>query len=294
MGLFDMEDSGAGDPTRIVGSPGHAHKAREAAEAAFVLLENRRETLPLDANRIWTLAMIGPGAEPLTEVSSDRPVYRVSPLRGLKDYARGRFDVIHAEGCRPETSPDDWELLEQAEAAAVRADAVILVLTADGPGGMIGGRQEQLLENVTDRGTPVILIILSDTVPILPEQAERARAVLVGFAPGQETGRALARLLFGETDFRGRLPVSLSETYPAGYGLATTEFLWSQVRHERGLLTLAVTNTGTRRGTETVQLYLSRRSVGNDWPEREPADFRQMSLEPGETRTVTFFPPPRE
>jgi beta-glucosidase len=289
LGLFENPLADPEEVTRTVGIPEHSALSREAAVKSFVLLENRRNFLPLDPENLGSIAVIGPGAgvDSPGNTAGQSP-YQITVLKGIRDFSRGRFRVVSAQGCRLGEDPADWQLMDEAETIAARAEVILLVLAGNPEGGPLPGRQALLYEKITDLGVPVIVMILAETPPDLPEPAGSTVALYLGWDPGQETGRAAARLLFGEENPSARLPVTVGR-WPFGFGLSHTTFRWSKVRHENGILSLEVTNTGRRRGTETVQLYLTRRSVTRVWPKRELAGFQQVTLEPGESRTVSFF-----
>ena len=92
------------------------------------------------------------------------------------------------------------------------------------------------------------------------------------------------------------LDVANTPLYPFGYGLSYTIFSYSDVSLSNNVLkstgkiiaSVNVTNTGTRKGKETVQLYI-RQMVGSiARPVKELKGFQQITLEPGETKKVTF------
>jgi len=93
------------------------------------------------------------------------------------------------------------------------------------------------------------------------------------------------------------LDVANTPLYPFGYGLSYTTFSYSDISLSNKILkaggkitaSVNVTNTGTRKGKETVQLY-TRQLVGSiARPVKELKGFQQIILEPGETKKVTFL-----
>lgn len=111
------------------------------------------------------------------------------------------------------------------------------------------------------------------------------------------TGRPLAADAKGFVKFRSNyLDVPNTPLYPFGYGLGYTTFDYSPVRLSANTLTgdgsltatVTVKNTGSREGTETVQLYI-RDLVGSvSRPVKELKGFERITLAPGESRDVTF------
>jgi beta-glucosidase len=139
----------------------------------------------------------------------------------------------------------------------------------------------------------------------------------------QELGNALADVLFGDVNPGGRLvqtwPHSIEQLpprldydlrngrtymyfkgeslYPFGFGLSYTTFRHSNLRLSADQLKLDgelsvcvdVTNTGERVGDEVVQLYVQHLGSTVVRPQKELKGFQRITLEPGETRTVTFL-----
>ena len=132
-------------------------------------------------------------------------------------------------------------------------------------------------------------------------------AILECFYLGQETGHAVAEVLFGDFNPSGKLPISIprsaghlptyynykpsarrgylfddvSPLYAFGYGLSYTTFSIENVR-------LAKSNTGTRAGSEVVQMYIRDLVSSATRPIKELKGFRKICLEPGETKSVAL------
>ena len=95
---------------------------------------------------------------------------------------------------------------------------------------------------------------------------------------------------------------SAEPLYPFGYGLSYTSFSYGKLRMvsdeipASGNLTasIEVTNTGNRLGDEVVQLYIRDRECSVVRPEKQLVGFERITLEPGESRTVSFNVPAEE
>jgi len=153
-------------------------------------------------------------------------------------------------------------------------------------------------------------------------------AILDGWYLGQETGTAVAEALFGDINPGGKLPVTVARQvgqlpvfynrkpsarrgylfdttaplFPFGYGLSYTTFAYANLRvaaarirpTEKMTVSLDVTNTGKRAGDEVVQLYIRDVVSFATQPVKQLRGFRRVTLQPGETRTVTFEVGPAE
>jgi beta-glucosidase len=92
------------------------------------------------------------------------------------------------------------------------------------------------------------------------------------------------------------IDVSWTPLFPFGHGLSYTTFSYGPLRLSRGsirgsdtiVVTVDVTNSGARAGTEVAQLYLRDDAATVTRPVRELRGFRRVTLAPGETRTLSF------
>lgn len=176
------------------------------------------------------------------------------------------------------------------------------------------GRQMELLEALKKTGKPLVVVYIEGR-PLNKNWAdENANALLTAYYPGEQGGNAIAEVLFGDYNPSGRLPVSVPRhvgqlpvyynkpapaahdyvemsakpLYPFGYGLSYTTFEYSDLTVTGLDATFKVTNTGNHKGDEVVQLYLHQDLSTVVQPERQLKAFKRITLEPGETRTVTL------
>ncbi len=183
------------------------------------------------------------------------------------------------------------------------------------------GLQEPLLQEILALGKPTVVVVLSGSALDLSYAHEHAGAVLQAWYPGQECGHALSDILFGDYSPGGRLPITFPKSiddipditnysmegrtyryldkpplYPFGYGLSYTSFEYrdlklSETRVQAGdslVISATVVNTGSRRGDEVVQLYLSDLDASCRVPRHSLRGFRRITLEPGQSRKVSF------
>ena len=178
----------------------------------------------------------------------------------------------------------------------------------------LGGVQLELLKAVKALGKPVVTVLIMGRPIVLDEVVENSDAVLLAWYPGTEGGTAVAETVMGLNNPGGRLPVSFPRTegaipcyyhsmpnardnyvdcegsaaYTFGYGLSYTTFDVSQPRMSGNVVSVDVTNTGKVRGDDVVQMYLNDAKVSFARPLWELRGFKRVSLDPGETKTVSF------
>jgi beta-xylosidase len=185
------------------------------------------------------------------------------------------------------------------------------------------GVQEDLLHALADSGKPVIAVLVTGRPYAIGAVADRLAGVVQAFLPGEEGGQVIADVLSGRVVPSGRLPVEMPRSaggqpstylrsplaarhagssvdptplFAFGHGLSYTTFSYSDLAVPTGQIltdgtaeiSCVVRNTGSRPGTEVVQLYLSDPVAQVVRPVRWLAGFTRVALEPGETRRVVF------
>ena len=180
--------------------------------------------------------------------------------------------------------------------------------------------QQMLLKAMHATGRPVIFVNCSGSAIAFGSVEEQYDALLQAWYAGQGGSKALADVLFGDYNPGGKLPVTFYASnndlpdfldyrmenrtyryfrgqalYPFGYGLSYTTFTIgkgklsasSMKANGKVTLTVPVTNTGSREGTETVQVYVK----ALDYPEapiKSLKGFQKLSLDAGQTATATI------
>lgn len=177
------------------------------------------------------------------------------------------------------------------------------------------GKQEAFVEKLIATGKPVVLIIFGGRAQVISGIADGCAAIMQAWYPGEMGGIALANLLIGDANPSGKLSISypaeeLHEpicynyglegdariAWPFGFGLSYTTFAYSNMHMADEVATDAdgfsvsvdVTNTGDRKGDEIVQLYVSPVERSAKLKPIQLQGFKHVSLEPGETKTVTL------
>jgi beta-glucosidase len=350
-GLFENPYPDVASAEAKTATPDAIALAREAADKAIVLLKNDNGLLPLNAAKIKRVAVLGTHAKD-TPIGgySDVPKHVISVLEGLQEAGRGKFEVDYSEGVRL-TESRCWscdevklvppsvnrKLIAAAVQAAKKADVIVMVLggneqtsreawadthLGDRASLDLVGQQEALAKAVLALKKPTVVLLLNGRPLSVNYLAEHAPALFEGWYLGQETGHAVADVLFGKTNPGGKLPVTIPRSvgqlpvvynhkptarrgylfdtteplYPFGFGLSYTSFDISAPRvltpsiatNQPARIAVDVANTGSRAGDEVVQLYIHDDEASVTRPVIELKRFERVTLRPGETRTITF------
>ncbi len=350
-GIFEHPYADGEVAEELTGNGEARELALRAAHQSIVLLKNEKRLLPLDLARCTRIAVVGPNAAetPLGGYSGV-PRKTVSILDGIRDRAGSGVAVDFAQGVRI-TQSRNWyndhvqladagenlRSIEKAVEVVKGADCAIVAIGgneetcregwADNhPGDRssldLVGEQETLVRAIVATGVPAIVVLINGRPLSINYIAEKVPAVLECWYLGQETGTAVADILFGIVNPGGKLPLSIPRSagqlpmfynrkpsarraylfgsteplFPFGYGLSYTTFRFENLRLARAEIAASentevlvdVINTGDRPGDETVQLYL-RDLIGSvTRPVAELKGFRRITLEKGESRTVTL------
>lgn len=229
LGMFEAQQPFSDIPITALSCPAHKSKSLAAAKRAMVLLRNEKQILPLSADSLQTIAVIGPNADSRAALFGNyngTADHYVTFLEGIQRIFSGR--VLYAEGChlfhdRCAELAQPGDRYAEAVAVAKAADVVILCLgldaTLEGEEGDTGNEfasgdkadlllpepQRILLKKIATTGKPVILVTATGSA-IQPEI--QTDGWIQAWYPGSEGGTALAEILFGQCSPSGKLPVT--------------------------------------------------------------------------------------
>jgi len=218
---------------RPIDFPAHAQVAEAAARQGIVLLRNQGGALPLDANRLSRIAVIGgyadsgvPAGGGSSQVHGEggpavsRPAGGSNPAAVFFAEAYQRsvpLDALRARAPQAEITFRNGRYVADAVIAAKRADVAIVFATQvtseglDVPELNLPDGQDALIAAVT-AANPRTIVVLETGGPVLMPWLDRSAAVLEAWYAGARGAQAITAVLFGDANPSGRLPVS----FPAG------------------------------------------------------------------------------
>jgi beta-glucosidase len=191
----------------------------------------------------------------------------------------------------------------------------------------LSGRQADLVAAVAATGTPIVLVLVSGRPLAIESEAAASAAVIQAWVPGDEGPAAIAAILFGDANPGGKLPITVPRRvgqipvyyghkpsggqshwygpyvdgsnlplWPFGFGMSYTTFGISDIQLNSPRVAIdgefsvsvSVRNTGSRVGDEVVQLYVRDEEASVTRPAKQLRGFKRVTLDPGQTRRVTF------
>jgi beta-glucosidase len=239
----------------------------------------------------------------------------------------GKNNVLYAKGSDLDTLGDMKFCIKQAK----KSDKIVVCLgetpCTEMPGNIddlqLSVAQRTLVLELSKLNKPIILVCCFNRPRIIHDILPKASAVLYGYLPGDEGGRAIADCISGTVNPSGKLPF----TYPRatgdivhydhkttedlhtdfsmkayrpefdfGFGLSYTTFSYSPITVSKTTISdnetlevrVSVTNTGKTAGKETVQLYYNDLVASITPAVKKLTDFKKIDLKAGETKEVIF------
>jgi beta-glucosidase len=322
-------------PKSVTDSKEHRELVYESGLKGLVLLKNNENILPLNKEKLRSIAVIGPNAAvlPLDGHSSSNvlPSYRIPVEKAIKTVL-GAERVTYAKGCN--INDTNKKQFNEAIALAKISEYVVFVAgldstiegegwflnkEADEKGGgavtrpdrasqtvLLPGMQNELIHEIARVNPNIILVVISGGPCSVTPVIDKVKGLLYAFYPGQEGGRAIADVLFGNYNPSGKLPATipkddsqiipispdfrdmvskgvgyrwfdsqhLTPEFAFGFGLSYTTFEYNNIKVNNpnaGIgnlieVSFDLKNTGKVSGEEVAQLYLSTGKIFPDLP----------------------------
>lgn len=338
LGMFDPQEqvAYAATPMSVVGSRKHRELAYRAALQSAVLLKNKNGVLPIRP-QVNSIFVTGPAAASLDALLGNyygMNSQMTTLLEGIVGRLPEGIKLQYRPGCQwtqENAIPFTW-----AEDEAASADVTIIcagtsplmegeaseaILTAeDGDRGQIELplAQQKFIRKLAERGARIILVLTGGSPIALGEIADMVEAILFVWYPGQEGGRAVASLLFGDASPSGKLTLTFPKAtadlppfedysmagrtyryatreplFPFGFGLSYTrfEYLGLKITSPGASISgfkvaFTLKNTGTVEADEVVQFYLGALETRLSAPISQLIGFQRVHLKPGQSKTV--------
>lgn len=345
LGLFDNPEKVPFNTIDydLVDHEEHKKLNLKASRKSIVLLKNGDNLLPLDKNKLKTVGVIGPNAnnrKALVGNYEGTASEYITVLEGIKDYLGDSTRVYYSEGChlfkdRVQGLGIENDRIAEAKAICDMSDVVVACFGLDpgleGEEGDQGnefasgdknnlnlpGIQEEVLKELYKSGKPIILVLLSGSALSIPWADEHIPAIIQGWYPGAQGGKAIAELIFGEYSPEGKLPVTFYRSteelpdftdynmknrtyrymenealYPFGFGLSYTNFELSSVSLDSEEIvcgkeincSAVLENTGSYPGAETIQIYVKAKQEGA--PNWQLKGLKKVHLNPGDKKNI--------
>lgn len=349
LGLFDDQEKVPYSkiPYSVVDSKEMRELNLNVAKKCLVLLKNEKDLLPLDKTKLKTVGVIGPNANSRKALEGNyvgTSSRYVTVLEGIQDYLGDDVRVVTSQGCpifktKAEVLGQDNDRISEVKAVCKESDVVIACLgldsdlegeegdagneyaSGDKPHLSLPGLQQEVLETIAASGKPVILVLLAGSALAVNWADEHIPAIIQGWYPGAQGGRAIAEMIFGDCVPEGKLPVTFYHSaeelpdfedysmkgrtyrymehealYPFGYGLSYTKYHFSnpsdaamKLTKDGAVFTVDVQNIGKYAGRETVEVYVKFEHEGT--PNAQLKYFTKTMLKPQEKKTVTISLP---
>lgn len=353
LGVMDEKEANPFDeiPYTVVDSREMRELNLKAAEKCIVLLKNEDNLLPLKKDAYKTVGVIGPNAnnrKALVGNYEGTASRYITISEGIQDYLGDDARVLYSDGChlfktKSQVLAEENDRISEVKEICAASDIIIACMgldsglegeegdqgnefaSGDKPNLNLPGIQEDVLKVMYESGKPVVLILLSGSALAVNWADEHIPAIIQGWYPGAQGGKAIAEILFGEKNPEGKLPVTFYRSteelpaftdyamtnrtyrymtsdalYPFGYGLSYTDFTYAdasvstdKVGADGVDVKVTVTNTGSMEGTETVQAYVKvipEETVANV-PNAQLKGICKCTLKPGEKKEITMHLP---
>ncbi len=343
LGMFDPEGPNPYNTigSEVIHSEAHKQLARKVAQKSVVLLKNNG-ALPI-AKNCPSVFVTGPMAGNIDVLIGN--YYGISDdmstiLEGIAGKIADGSKIGYRYGILPDRNnlnPMDWSTGMAADADVTIAVLGVSPMNEGEEGEAIASpdKGDRLDTRLTESqlnylrklrqaaGNKKIVVVLTGGSAITsPEIEGLADAILFVWYPGEQGGRAVADVLFGDANPSGRLPITFPKSindlpafenysmvgrtyrymekeplFPFGFGLSYTKFSYSDLKlsatkikkGESVTASFKITNTGKISGEEVAQLYIKDLNANFRVPIQSLKGIKKVSLEPGASQEISFL-----
>jgi beta-glucosidase len=321
----------------VVSCAEHRQLAYQAAVESVVLLKNKNNILPIKPTT-RKIMVTGPSATSLEVLLgnyygfNDQMSTFLEGITGRLPEGMGMEFHLGALLMHPNAIAESWApgmaqgadltiacvgsspLLEGEE-----GESLLTPNNGDREGVRLPASQVEYIRQLAIHGARIVLVVTGGSPLALGEVEDMVDAILYVWYPGQEGGKAVADVLFGDVSPAGKLPLTFIKSldqlppfddyrmqgrtyrymteeplYPFGFGLSYSNFKYSALTLEKSVVrsgeslgvSVVVSNLGNRPAAEVVQFYLSDLEASAIVPQCHLVGFERVFLQPGENRTV--------
>lgn len=341
MGLFDKTL----EPENLFedfGSEKFAEEAYKGAVESITLLKNESSVLPIDKKKKVFLCGVAAnsinylnGAWTRTWSGTDtayNDLEKMTVLEAMRQIA-GQDKVAYMQGTTYDEDINSSQLLSAAQNADIIIACLGEIPATEKPSDITDLKmpevQLEMIRKLKKTGKPIVLVLVEARPRVISDIEALADAVLMAYLPGNEGGRAIAGILYGDENPSGRLPITYPKytasiwaydhlksdekdagfgfngfdpQYEFGHGLSYTEFKYENFKinsdtfnvNDTIRINVKISNTGLRDGMEVVQLYSSDLVASISPAVKQLRRFEKIYLKAGESKTCNFELPVRE
>jgi beta-glucosidase len=341
LGLFDPPEMVPFNTisTNVIRNEAHLKLAREAAVKSIVLLKNQGGLLPLkkDLSKLFVCGPMATHIQALLANYYGLSEELVTLLEGIVGKVSDYTSVQYRQGAlldRQNINPIDWFSGVAAESEVTIACLGISQLLEGEEGEAIASpdkgdrfdirlpqNQVDFLKKIRKNARKLVVVLTGGSAIACPEVYDMADALLMVWYPGEQGGRAVADVIFGDAVPSGRLPVTFPKSvedlppyedysmigrtyrymekeplFPFGFGLSYSSFTYSDLKLssqkiKRGQsikVGVNVSNVGKVQSEEVVQIYITDLKSSLRVPLFSLIGFQRINLSPNESRLVNF------
>ena len=343
LGMFEPKGAGPYDHlgAKHINTKENRELAFEAASKSIILLKNNNNVLPL-SNKLNRIFVTGPNAANIdmaignyNGLSSEI----ITPLEGIVSKVDNGVSVRYSLGVELNSpklktsfsmmhlaSSSDVSiafmgissLIEGEEGAAILSSANGDRVEIKLPKNQIN-YIEALRKKIPNK--PLILVVSAGSAIDLSDVSDLVDAIVYCWYPGEQGGKAIAEILFGDVNPSGKLPITIPKSinqlpnysdysmdnrtykflsdkpmYPFGYGLSYSKIKYSEISmsstvfsdDKENVAQVTITNMSDYKTEEVVQLYVSDLDADFRVPNSSLKGVKRIKLNPGETKNVKF------